>query len=102
MTFRLVLMATISVILTANGGHAQANLESSKLSPGVVTQGTGLESSKLAPGIVVQNSGLQSPKLSPSVVVSNSGFQSSKLSVGIVVMTLSAGTLVPRAPLTHW
>jgi hypothetical protein len=61
------------------------------------------ESSKLTGGIVVEGSGLQSPKLSAGVVVEPAGLQSPKLSVGIVVDVLpNGGSAVTRAPLTHW
>lgn len=94
--------------------------ESSKLSPGVVTEGSGMQSPKLSPGVVTEGSGLQSPKLSPGVIIEGNGLQSSKLSVGIVVANTAAfesaklsvgvvvetlsssGGVVPRAPLTHW
>lgn len=95
----LLAMLVAAIATTA---LAQSNFESSKLSPGVVTEGTGFQSSKMSPGIVTQNSGFQSSKISPGVVMENTAFQSPKLSVGIVVEALSSRGSVPRAPLTHW
>lgn len=83
--------------------HSQSNFESSKLSPGVVVQGSGLESSKLSSGVVVQGNSLESSKFSAGIVVNGLAFQSPKVSIGIVVNTVAqAGGVIPRAPLTHW
>lgn len=97
-----VLIVAMLVVAVVSAASAQSNFESSKLSPGVVTQGVGFQSSKMSTGIVTQYSGLQSSKLSPGIVMQNTAFQSPKLSVGIVVQVLSGNTSVPRAPLTHW
>ena len=109
-TLALVLMAEHSALafessklvpgITVEG----AALESPKLSDGVVTQGNGIESSKLSAGVVTQGSGLESSKLSVGIVVANvSVFASPKLSVGVIVQSLTgSGSVLPRAPLTHW
>ena len=99
----LVIAAIILPSLAATAA-AQSQFESSKLSPGVVVEGSGLESSKLSSGIVMDNLSLQSPKLSVGIVVQSlAAFKSSKLSVGIVVESVSgSGGVVLRAPLTHW
>jgi hypothetical protein len=98
------LIAAVSLLLTSLStvASADSSFESPKLSPGVVTQGTGFQSSKVSPGVVLQNGGLQSPKLSSGVVVDNTAFQSSKLSLGIVVEVRPGGGIVTPAPLTHW
>jgi hypothetical protein len=95
------IIAMVVIVLSTPKAFAQSTFESSKMSPGVVVQGTGLESTKLSPGIVIQNLGMESSKLSPGIVLQKTSFQSSKLSVGIVVQNLNRG-VVPRAPLTHW
>ncbi|HEX3651867.1 MAG TPA: hypothetical protein VHU18_03490 [Rhizomicrobium sp.] len=89
-------------LFLASPALADANLESSKLSSGVVTQGTALESPKVSSGIVVQGNVLESPKVSTGIIVGNTTLQSPKLSVGIVVMNLHPSGIIPRAPLTHW
>jgi hypothetical protein len=99
---RILIAATMLVPAIATTAFSQSNFESSKLSPGVVTQGTGFQSSKVSPGIVMQNTGFQSSKISSGVVLQNTTFQSSKLSVGVVVEVLSGSGSVPRGPLTHW
>ncbi|MGT2501249.1 hypothetical protein ACVOMS_11240 [Bradyrhizobium guangxiense] len=99
---RKLLVAAMFVATIMNTASAQSNFESSKLSPGVVTEGAGFQSPKMSSGIVMQNSGFQSSKISSGVVMENTAFQSSKLSVGIVVEVLSGSGSIPRAPLTHW
>jgi hypothetical protein len=81
----LIATAVLLPLLTPTA-FAQSQFESSKLSPGVVTQGAGLQSSKLSSGVVTQGAGLQS----------------SKISVGVVLQTVVIGGGVIRAPLTHW
>jgi uncharacterized protein YjbI with pentapeptide repeats len=88
--------------LTMSAALAQSQFESSKLSPGVVTQGADLQSSKLSSGVVVQGGDFRSSKLSSGVVVQGGDFRSSKLSVGVVFNILVVGGNVIHAPLTHW
>lgn len=95
-------ISLILVLPFATAAQAQSNFESSKLSSGVVTQGTGFQSPKASPGIVVQGGAFQSPKLSSGAVLQNTAFESPKLSVGVVVQILPGGGIVPRAPLVHW
>lgn len=90
------------LVAFSSEAFAATNFESSKLSPGVVVQGSALQSPKLSSGVVVQSNALESSKLSSGVVVQTGAFQSSKLSVGIVVITLQGTGVVPRAPLVHW
>jgi hypothetical protein len=95
--------AGLILLLSLATGQASAqNFESSKLTSGVVVQGTAFESSKMAPGVVVQGTAFESSKMAPGVVVQTTGFQSSKISVGIVLIAVKNGGVVPRAPLTHW
>jgi hypothetical protein len=94
----IAVMVSISTV-----AFAAPQFESSKLSPGIVVQGSGLESSKLSSGIVLQGAGMESPKLSAGLVLESLGFQSSKVSAGVVVETATGtGGIVSRAPLTHW
>lgn len=93
------LAATICFLTVSDTSFA---FESSKLSSGVVTEGSAAQSPKLTPGVVIEGTGLQSPKLSPGAVVDFAGLHSSKLSVGIVVESVSSGGLIQHAPLTHW
>lgn len=97
-----LLVAAVTLLPLATAASAASLFESSKLSPGVVVQGTALQSSKLSPGIVVQGTALQSSKLSPGVVLQGTAFQSPKISIGIVLQTVASGGTIPRAPLTHW
>jgi hypothetical protein len=103
MRARSLILATALLLSVATLACADSLFENSKLSPGVVVQGTGFQSPKLSPGVVVQGTGFQLPKLSPGVVVQGDGLQSSKISVGIVLEEVAGGGgVVPRAPLTHW
>jgi hypothetical protein len=97
-----ILVISLLSMLLPTFAFADANFESPKLSPGVVTQGSSLQSSKLVPSIIVGGAGLQSSKFSSGVVTSIHGLQSSRLSVGIIVEVLPGGGIVTRAPLTHW
>lgn len=96
-------IATIALSLLAPAALAQSQFESSKMSPGIVVEGSALKSSKISPGVVLENKALQSSKMSAGVVMENIALKSSKMSVGIVLQVLpSAGSAIPRAPLTHW
>lgn len=99
---RALIAATMLVPAVATTAFAQSTFESSKLSPGVVTERTGFQSSKISSGIVVESTTFESSKIDSGIVMENTAFQSPKLSVGIVVEVLSGSGSVPRAPLTHW
>jgi hypothetical protein len=97
-----LLIAAAILFLSATATLGGSQFESSKLAPGVVTQGAGVESSKLAPGVVTQGAGVESSKLAPGVVTQGAALQSSKISVGVVLLTVAGAGVIPRAPLTHW
>lgn len=98
-----LLLASLTLVLPlTTAAQAQSNFESSKLSSGVVTQGSGFESPKASSGVVVQGGAFQSPKLSSGIVFQSTAFESPKLSVGIVVQIMPGGGIVPRAPLVHF
>jgi hypothetical protein len=102
MRLRHLVVAALGLLLLPGTSFAASDFESSKMTSGIVTEGTGFQSSKLSPGVVVEDGGFQSSKLSPGVVVENGALQSSKLSVGIVVQLVPVGGLVQHSPLTHW
>jgi hypothetical protein len=120
MSLRMLIALAIPLSSVITAASAQSQFESSKVTAGVITQGSGLqsskmsigivlssgpsnfESSKMSPGIVLQGASFDSSKMSPSIVLQGTSFQSSKMSVGIVLNTRTGGGVVQRAPLTHW
>ena len=104
---RLTRNGGIVLLLLATSETAFAqNLETSKLTGGIVVEGSALQSSKIAPGIVLENASLMATKIAPGIVLENASLMATKISAGIVVEALPPPAptpgIVPRAPLTHW
>lgn len=100
----LLVMAAVVPVLAS--GSAQADFQSSKMSSGIVVEGSALRLPKLSTGIVVEGMAFRAAKMSVGVVMENAAppaFKSSKVSVGIVVLSIQGGGgVITRAPLTHW